>query len=94
MSANNAILLCKMCNMRSGKCNYCLNRKRCDEIDCTLCFNNSFASHEKSKYWSPSNILTARQAHKLSKNKFNFLCDLCYHEFDKSLTQIDRGQWC
>ena len=34
----------------------CLNTKKlCNNIDCKICYEKSFASHEKSKYWSAKN---------------------------------------
>ena len=42
---------------------YCPNSNRiklCSDDDCQICFNKSFASHEKSKYWSDDNITIPR----------------------------------
>ena len=39
-------------------CPYCANKDLCDENkDCKQCYHKSFASHEKSKYWSDKNEL-------------------------------------
>lgn len=43
---------------RGRWCPYCCytTQKLCDNEDCKHCFNNSFASNPKSKYWSDKNI--------------------------------------
>ena len=42
---------------RGGWCNYCSNTKLCENNECKLCFEKSFASQDKSKYWSNKNEL-------------------------------------
>ena len=32
-------------------CSYCANKKLCDKEDCKICFDKSFASYDKAKYW-------------------------------------------
>jgi very-short-patch-repair endonuclease len=55
---------------------------------------NSFASHEKSKYWSEKNsIVKPRQVFKHSGNKYWFNCKYG-HEFESvlsNITSLDRG---
>ena len=78
-------------------CPYCANYsdKLCDDNDCAHCFNRSFASHEKAKFWHPTkNKLTPRQALKCCNNKFWFTCPNCNHDFDMSLLSVSRGRWC
>jgi len=76
-------------------CPYCSNppRKLCNETSCLSCYNNSFASHEKSKYWSSRNTEIPRNTFKNSNKKFCFDCD-CGHTFDSALYSINNGQWC
>lgn len=76
-----------------GWCPYCSNKKLCDNIDCEYCFNNSFASNEKSQYWSKKNKLTPRQILKSSGKKYIFDCT-CGHEIIKILRDISRESWC
>jgi hypothetical protein len=56
---------CKECNhirdqsigniTRLGRgCKYCTNQALCDDESCIFCYNNSFASHEKSQFWDYS----------------------------------------
>ncbi len=75
-------------------CPYCSHNKLCSDDICYFCFENSFASHEKSIYWSKKNIKTPRQCFKGSDKKFLFDCPLCKHEFDITLNNITTGNWC
>ncbi len=67
--------------------------KFCNDLECKKCFNKSFASNEKSKYWSHKNDILPHQVSKSNKSKFLFNCS-CGHEFSKSLSKINIGQWC
>jgi hypothetical protein len=74
----------------NGWCSYCSNppKKLCDNKDCNTCFEKSFASHEKSKYWSEKNgHVKPRQVFKSSNTKYWFKCD-CGHEFNIRLADI------
>ena len=61
-SHTNAWFICDVCNhsfqsmisrITLGKwCLYCANQKLCENEDCTICFEKSFASHPKSSQWS------------------------------------------
>ena len=77
-------------------CPYCVNQKLCEKEDCKTCFENSFASHEKSKYWSEKNgDVKPRQVFKRSHIKYWFDCDNCGHEFNISLSNLTQhNQWC
>lgn len=77
----------------TSKCN---QRRLCKEDNCEFCYNNSFASHEKSKYWSISNDCTPRQVFKSAGKKYEFICGECNHNFLSSLYQITgkRKVWC
>ena len=82
----------------SGKnswCPYCSKppKKLCDNENCIECFNKSFLSHEKSKFWSIKNKLNPRQIFKNSNNKYLFNC-VCNHENEISLNNINAGNWC
>ena len=79
---------------RGGWCNYCSNTKLCGNNECNLCFDKSFASYEKAKYWSNKNELTPRQVYKVSAKKYLFNCDVCNHEFTNNPSQVSNGRWC
>ena len=54
---------CLNINQANNWCPYCSNppKKLCDNENCKKCFDQSFASHKKSKYWSNDNELKPRQ---------------------------------
>ena len=82
-------------NKGDNWCPYCYNRKLCNNDKCDTCYNKSFASHEKSIYWSSENELTPRQVLRGSDKKFTFNCDKCVHTITMNLKDItSKGHWC
>jgi len=80
---------------RSNTCNYCANRIMCDQNkNCIICFNKSFASIERSSYWSIKNKKKPIEVFKSSAEKFWFNCDKCCNEFDSRASHITDGSWC
>ncbi|SIP85904.1 Restriction endonuclease [Pacmanvirus A23] len=78
-------------------CPYCCvpSKKICHDEDCINCFNKSFASCDKSKYWSNTNILPPRHVFKSSDSKYRFDCDICNHQFEIQLNCItNQESWC
>lgn len=75
-------------------CQYCAHRKLCEDDNCDFCFNNSFASHPKAKFWSKKNNKTVRQIFKNSNEKWLFDCDKCPHTFEMALDKINDDHWC
>ena len=75
-------------------CPYCPNKKLCENNNCIECFNKSFASHEKVKYWSDENIVLPRNVFKLCRKKYIFKCDKCEHSFKQYLNHVNNGVWC
>ena len=59
-------------------------------------FEKSFASHEKAKFWhlTKNNGLLAENVSKCSNKKYWFHCQVCDHDFDKSLNHIVKNGWC
>jgi formylmethanofuran dehydrogenase subunit E len=53
-----------------------------------ISFEKSFASHEKSKYWSDKNELKPYNVKINSRIKYLFNCDKCNHEFLRPLNKI------
>jgi len=84
-------------NQGNNWCGFCSNppKKLCDNENCKMCFNNSFASHPKSMYWSSENELKPRQVFKnADRKKFKFDCE-CGHKLEIVLKQISsQGHWC
>ena len=89
----------KLANIYIGKwCPYCANppKKLCDNLDCNTCLNKSFASHRKALFWDhKKNKCSPRQCFKNSNTKYYFSCDICDHEFENTLANINNlNQWC
>jgi very-short-patch-repair endonuclease len=76
-------------------CPYCSNNKLCDKKDCNLCFEKSFASHEKSTYWSDTNELKPNQVFRNSNKNYLFICNICNHKISKRISDINKDNgWC
>lgn len=76
-------------------CVYCGSKILCDNKDCEPCFNKSFASHEKSKYWSIQNKVLPRTVFKSTHDKYIFNCLACKKDFSIILSSITNGDsWC
>lgn len=56
-------------------CGFCANCRRCNREDCEFCFNHSFASHDKAKYWSNKNKSKPRDWALCCNDKFWFICE-------------------
>jgi hypothetical protein len=75
-------------------CSYCHNNKLCDNEQCVICRDKSFATSPKAKYWSLNNIKKPWQVTKNSNTKYKFDCD-CGHSFMITPNSITtRGSWC
>jgi len=72
----------------------CSDKKLCNKNDCKKCFEKSFASHEKAKFWSNKNELNPRQVMKGTNNEYIFICNNCNHEFKQIIKIINQGSWC
>ena len=78
-------------------CGFCSNppKKLCDNENCEMCLNKSFASHLKKDFWSSKNgNIRPRDVFKCDHSKYLFDCDQCGHEFEITLNHITNGQWC
>lgn len=81
-------------NITHGKqwCPYCRpGGKICGSPDCKSCVARSFATHEKSKYWSNKNIDKPHAVPLHSSQKFIFDCP-CGHEISVIPNYINN--WC
>lgn len=94
------------CGVNSYICRHCLlstlstdpcngNKKRfCDLWNCKKCFEWSFASVEKCRYWDyVKNIDWPIDVRAGASAKFWFNCP-CGHSFDQSLSNTILGKWC
>jgi len=75
-------------------CHYCVNNLLCNDDNCKTCFNKSFASSNKSKFWSDKNKIKPRDVFKSSSQKYYFNCNKCDHEFESTLNNITNNHWC
>ena len=77
-------------------CAYCSGHKRCLSPSCIFCFNKSFASHERSKYWSKTknNISPREVSLNNHTDKFWFKCEVCKFDFDSLVRNVCNGTWC
>lgn len=84
---------CYLSRLKDIKCSGS-RKKLCEDIDCKKCFEKSFASNIKSKYWDYE-LNKDWPIEKLkSSGKRWFLCE-CGHKFEKCLSKIThRNGWC
>ena len=88
-------------NINNGRwCPYCYFpcQKLCLDDKCLHCFNNSFASHPKSKFFhSTKNREIPRNIIKNSSHKYIFQCNNCNHDFISRIARVTnkkRPTWC
>jgi very-short-patch-repair endonuclease len=84
------------CIAHSGQwCSYCANKSLCNNNECDMCLQKSFASHVKALYWSKeNNEITPRDVFKNTHTKYYFDCDICKHTFDIRLNDVMYDKWC
>jgi very-short-patch-repair endonuclease len=79
-------------------CNFCSKvspKNLCDkEKNCTVCFDRSFASIDKSKYWSSKNLKHPSEVFKSSGKKAWFTCEKCNCDFESKICHVTDGSWC
>ena len=79
------------------KCNG-TSQRLCNLEKCKECFNKSFASHQKSEFWSyDRNDKKPRDVFMGSSAKYWFKCNVCNHDFNSgldSITNKKRNTWC
>lgn len=79
---------------RGKSCSFCDNKQLCSNDGCQVCFNKSFASHEKANCWSSKNTINPRMVFKGSNSKYLFDCDKCKSEISIALYNVLAGFWC
>jgi hypothetical protein len=74
-------------------CPYCSNTRLCTNVECTYCFNRSFASKEYSIHWdySKNNGIKPRDVFKSSGKKYHFTCPDCKSNF---ISGLNFDSWC
>lgn len=83
-------------DIRDGSgCPFCTNFQLCQNPSCRFCYENSFLSNEKARYWSEKNKTNPRMVSKGYSHSYIFKCDKCNHEFESYLSHIDKYEtWC
>ena len=73
----------------------CDSKRLCDDEKCQTCFEKSFASHEKAKFWSSCNEKGPEYYALNSHKKCWFDCDKCNHKFETKLNAVvSLNTWC
>ena len=83
----------KQISLKEHWCSYCSHQKLCENTKCEMCFNNSFASIERSKQLNDK-IINPRNLFKSTNKKFKFDCETCNKEFETQLSSVSKGIWC
>ena len=83
----------KCITMKNQFCPYCAHQKLCENNDCNICYNNSFASIERSKFLNDKTI-NPRMLFKSTNKKYKFDCAKCNYPFDSPLSAVTNGNWC
>lgn len=78
--------------VRGRWCQYCASRLLCQK-ECDSCYEKSFASNSRKKYWSSDNEKSPRNVFKNTGVKYKFDCD-CGHTFESKLADVNNGSWC
>jgi very-short-patch-repair endonuclease len=94
----------KISGLNSRWCPYCSNKKLCDDNNCSICFEKTFASYKgvtikgtkKVELWdNDKNKLKPNQVFKCSQKKYWFNCDSCPYSFESSLSKVSGlNRWC
>lgn len=72
-------------------CPYESNHKLCDDDDCDQCYQKSFASHPRVKFWLDE--IDPRTVFKSSSTKYPFMCEK-KHIFYMPLDGLLHDRWC
>ena len=90
---HNFEIIVKSISTKGQWCSYCSHQKLCENKECEMCFNNSFASVERSKYLHDKTI-NARMLFKSTNKKYKFECGTCNKLFETQLSDVTKGVWC
>ncbi|AQQ73879.1 restriction endonuclease [Kurlavirus BKC-1] len=78
-------------------CPFCSSppKNLCSSDECKTCFEKSFASSDKAKFWSAEkNEKSPREVFVSSGKKFWFKCGTCEHSFEMGLNVVSKGKFC
>lgn len=83
----------KEISINSQWCPYCAHQKLCENAECEMCWSNSFASVERSKYLNDKTI-NPRTLFKSTNKLRKFDCNVCNKPFSCQLSDVTKGVWC
>jgi very-short-patch-repair endonuclease len=86
-------MILKQISSQEHCCSYCSHQKLCENSNCKMCFDNSFASIERSKQLNDK-LINPRKLFKSTNKKFKFDCETCNKVFETQLSDITKGVWC
>lgn len=69
-------------------------RHLCTNPCCDVCFNKSFASDPRVRYWSKLNTLSPRDVYRRSRHKIYFKCERCKNDFQRALGNLCKHCIC
>jgi hypothetical protein len=76
-------------------CPFCASQQFCENDECNQCYEKSFASHPKSKFWSKKNEKLPGEYFKSSDKEAYFTCNVCNHDFLSKISNISgSNNWC
>lgn len=75
-------------------CPFCGNFKLCQNLNCIICFNRSYASHLNAHKWSIKNKIKPRHVFKKSSKKYFFDCDICKHSYKQAIHSDANCSYC
>nr|WNL49753.1 restriction endonuclease [Marseillevirus sp.] len=86
----------RLSNVSKGQfCPFCSSTKLCSSDECRICFEKSFASSDKAKFWnSEKNKQSPREVFTSSGKKYWLECRRCKHSFETSLNNVSNGKFC
>lgn len=83
---------------KNSWCPFCkgTNKELCDNNDCKMCFEKSFASHPRAEFWSNMNDSVPRKVFINARGKYFFDCKECGHTFETLMQSVTgkKNTWC
>jgi very-short-patch-repair endonuclease len=96
------LFICKICNhdyeqspsnKTKGKgCPFCVNIKRCGDLKCISCLNNSCYIY--GDIWSEKNNKKPEEVATSNNKKYWFICKICNHDYEQSPANKKKGEGC
>ncbi len=95
---------CNVCNhtfdmspasiVRGSWCRYCAHRDLCDNSECKMCYDNSFASSILKDYIHEDCKVDLRKTFKAGHTLLKFRCHKCSHVFERRARGLNLTNYC